>query len=339
MEPTGQDRGLRRTIGGGLGAIRDRLPTTVDRRVRITAWLSLVFQIVLIGTGGAVRLTASGLGCPTWPRCTADSFVNTPEMGMHGVIEFGNRLLTFVLAAVTIAAFLAVVRFRRARPDLFRLTLLQGLSIPFQAVLGGITVLTGLNPYVVGAHFVVSVVLVAVTATLVWRVQHGPRGRRRAAPGWYAALARAASAMLAVTVVVGILTTGAGPHAGDNSDPLDPAPRNGLDAGLLQHVHSWPAYLTLALVVALVAGAVALRLRSGWPVALLSVLVTQAVVGISQARMGLPELLVGLHMVLSAITVALMTVVVLSLRVPAAEDVPPAMNGARAPDGSSIPVS
>ena len=290
------------------------LPTSIDRRVRVVAWLSLAFQIVLIGTGGAVRLTASGLGCPTWPRCTTDSFVNTPEMGLHGVIEFGNRMLTFVLAIVVIAAFLAVLRFRKQRPDLFRLTLLQGLSIPFQAVLGGITVLTGLNPYVVGAHFAVSIILVAVTSTLVWRVYRGPRPPELSAPLGYGLAAHVTAALVAVTVVVGILTTGSGPHAGDNSNPLRPAPRNGLDAELLQHVHSWPAYATVAMTLALVLAALALRLPRRWPLALLAIECVQVVVGISQARLGLPEVLVGIHMVLAGLVVAAVTAVVLSLR-------------------------
>jgi cytochrome c oxidase assembly protein subunit 15 len=168
------------TTPGVLSRAWAWLPTTVDSRVRFIAWASLVCQVLLIGTGGAVRLTGSGLGCPTWPRCTDDSFVSTPEMGVHGVIEFGNRLLTFVLTLVVILAFLAVLRIRKVRPELFRITLVQGLSIPFQAVLGGITVLTGLNPYIVGAHFVVSVVLVALTTVLVYRVLHGPRGTRAA---------------------------------------------------------------------------------------------------------------------------------------------------------------
>ena len=223
---------LRRVIDGFL----QWLPSGVDRRVRVAAWLSLAFQVALIGTGGAVRLTASGLGCPTWPQCTDGSFVNTPEMGLHGVIEFGNRLLTFVLAAVTIAAFLSVFRFRRQRRDLFRLTLLQGLSIPFQAVLGGITVLTGLNPYVVGAHFAVSIVLVMVTTILVWRVYNGPRTPGLLVPASVLAIARLSAVSVAVTVGVGILTTGSGPHAGDNSNPDKPAPRNGLDPELLQQM-------------------------------------------------------------------------------------------------------
>lgn len=291
----------------------DRLPTSVDRRVRIVAWLSLAFQVVLIGTGGAVRLTGSGLGCPTWPRCTADSFISTPEMGIHGVIEFGNRLLTFVLALIVIAAFLAVIRMRVERRDLFVLTLLQGLSIPFQAVLGGITVLTGLNPYIVGAHFIVSVGLVALMTMLVYRVYFGPRGKIRVAPVWFTATAHLTSLFVLVTVIVGILTTGSGPHAGDVTTP-----RNGLDTEFLQHLHSWPAYATLAGTVLLLAGAIAggaALSRTRRFVGLLFVVeLAQIAVGITQARLGLPEVLVGAHMVLSGLLVGAMTAVVLSLR-------------------------
>ena len=295
-----------------------RLPSSIDRRVRVAAWLSLAFQVALIGTGGAVRLTASGLGCPTWPQCTEGSFVNTPEMGIHGFIEFGNRLLTFVLAAVTIAAFLSVLRLRRQRRDLFRLTLLQGLSIPFQAVLGGITVLTGLNPYVVGAHFAVSIVLVMVTTILVWRVYNGPRNLGLLVPASVLAIARLSAAFVGVTVAVGILTTGSGPHAGDNSNPDKPAPRNGLDPELLQHVHSWPAYITVVLTVALAILIMRFPVERRWIVALLAVEAVQVLVGIAQARLGLPEVLVGIHMVLAAALVATMTAVMLSLHPTAA---------------------
>jgi cytochrome c oxidase assembly protein subunit 15 len=296
------------TTPGVLSRAWAWLPTTVDSRVRFIAWASLVCQVLLIGTGGAVRLTGSGLGCPTWPRCTDDSFVSTPEMGIHGVIEFGNRLLTFVLTLVVILAFLAVLRIRRVRPELFRITLVQGLSIPFQAVLGGITVLTGLNPYIVGAHFVVSVVLVALTTVLVYRVLHGPRGTRAATPRGYALLARAAAVVVAVTVVVGILTTGAGPHAGDAATP-----RNGLAPEVMEHVHSWPAYATLLLTVALVVWTLRAGLPRRFPLLLLAVELVQIAVGLLQARTGLPPVLVGSHMVLAALLVAAMTAVLLSL--------------------------
>ena len=292
------------------------LPSSVDRRVRVIAWLSLAFQVILIGTGGAVRLTASGLGCPTWPQCTADSFVNTPEMGVHGIIEFTNRMLTFVLSVIVILAFLFVIRFRKARPDLFGLTLAQGLSIPFQAVLGGITVLTGLNPYVVGAHFAVSIVLVIITTVLVWWVYRGRHATSFAAPQWFRITARVMAVVAGITVVFGILTTGSGPHAGDNSNPDKPAPRNGLNPELLQHIHSWPAYATFALTIALVIGAIILKSRRliTFTVILLAIEGVQIIVGISQARLGLPEILVGIHLVLAGCLVAGVTAVQLALR-------------------------
>lgn len=292
------------------------LPSTVDRRVRAIAWLSLAFQVILIGTGGAVRLTASGLGCPTWPQCTADSFVNTPEMGAHGVIEFTNRMLTFVLSVIVILAFLFVIRFRKARPDLFGLTLAQGLSIPFQAVVGGITVLTGLNPYIVGVHFAVSIALVVITTVLVWRVYRGRAVSGAGEVRWYRWLAVATAVVGGVTVVMGILTTGSGPHAGDNSNPDKPAPRNGLDPVLLQHVHSWPAYALVVLTLALVVAAIVLKARQvrPWAFGLLALEVVQVAVGITQARLGLPEVLVGIHMVLAGCLVAGVTAVVLASR-------------------------
>jgi cytochrome c oxidase assembly protein subunit 15 len=296
------------------------LPSSIDRRVRVIAWASLVIQTVLIGTGGAVRLTGSGLGCPTWPQCVPGSLTNTPEMGIHGVIEFTNRALTGVVVIIAILAFLAVIRFRAERRDLFVLTLLQGLSIPLQAVIGGITVLTGLNSYIVGLHFVVSLVLVVVTAMLVFRVYYGRRGTRRPLPRWYVALAHLASFFVAATVVMGILTTGSGPHAGD----ID-TPRNGLDTNLLQHLHSWPAYATLGATVLLVFGAWTLagstRLLRRFTLGLFAIELVQIVVGISQARLGLPELLVGIHMVLAATLVAGITAVVLSLRTTPADAV------------------
>ena len=288
-------------------------PTAVDKRVRFFAWASLTVQVLLIGTGGAVRLTGSGLGCPTWPQCVPGSLTNTPEMGIHGVIEFTNRALTGVVVLIAILAFLSVIRFRAERRDLFVITLLQGLSIPVQAVIGGITVLTGLNSYIVGLHFVVSILLVVLTAMLVYRVYYGPGGGPRLMPAWYRMVAHVTSLFVAITVVVGILTTGSGPHAGDADTP-----RNGLNTDLLQHLHSWPAYLTLAGTVLLVLGAFTLVGASGrtrrFALILLAVELAQIAVGISQARMGLPELLVGIHMVLAAVLVGAMTTVVLTLR-------------------------
>lgn len=294
-----------------MKAVIARLPRTVDARVRAAAIASLVAQILIVGTGGAVRLTGSGLGCPTWPRCTEDSFVNTPEMGIHGVIEFGNRLLTFVLVIVAILMFLAVVRMRRERRDLFVLSIVLGLGIPAQAVIGGISVLTNLDPYIVGLHFVLSAVLVVLATVLVWRVYVGPRGPRLPIPRGVTALVHATSAIVAVTILVGILTTGSGPHAGDGG-----AARNGLDSELLQHLHAWPAYATVLGTVLIIVAASRIgqpRLRR-FALILLAIEAVQVMVGLAQANLGLPEILVGIHMVLSVCLAAAMTAVVLSLR-------------------------
>jgi len=297
------------------------LPVTVTRPVIVLAWASLVLQVALIGTGGAVRLTASGLGCPTWPNCTAGSFVPTPELGIHGIIEFTNRMLTFLLSVVVILMFIIVLRLRRTRPDLFGISLAQGLSIPFQAVLGGISVLSGLNPYVVGSHFLVSIVLVILTVNLVYRALRGGSGRaERVVPNWYTVLVILTSIAVGITVILGVLTTGSGPHAGDNSDAKALAPRNGLDQALLQDIHSIPAYITFALTVILTLVAVLARDRNRWrrvrgfTIALLGIEIVQIIVGITQAKEGLPIALVNIHLVLAGILVGAMTAVVLSLR-------------------------
>ena len=291
------------------------LPDRIDGRVRFFAWASLVSQILIIGTGGAVRLTGSGLGCPTWPRCTEESFVTTPEMGFHGIIEFGNRLLTFVLIIIAIGMFLMVVRQRQRRPELLRLSVALGLGIPAQAVIGGITVLTDLNPYVVGLHYLLSAVLVGLAAWMLYRVRVGPASHTPDAPARLTAMLWALLGVLSVSIVVGILTTGSGPHAGDGG-----AARNGLDSELLQHFHAWPSYLVFALAVTsfgvarpLRATKASRRLRRATGALVLAVL-AQVAIGLYQANNGLPVLFVGIHMVLAAVLVAIAVTALLSTR-------------------------
>jgi cytochrome c oxidase assembly protein subunit 15 len=280
----------------------------VIRVVRVLSWLTLATQILIVGTGGAVRLTGSGLGCPTWPLCTDASLVNTPEMGIHGVIEFSNRLFSGVVGIVALALLVAVLIGMRRRDVLVPAAIVVVLT-GLQAVIGGRAVLGALDPSTVGLHFVISAVLVAMSVVVVYRVFTGRRGPRRV-PGWFAGLVHLTSAVVAVTVVVGVLTTGSGPHAGD-----DASARNGLDTVLLQHVHSWPAYLTFGLTLLLVILALVHRLPVlRWVVALLSVELVQIGVGLLQANTGLPPLLVGIHMVLACILIAVMTATVLSLR-------------------------
>ena len=288
------------------------LPRTPGRWLRTTAWASLVANSLLVLTGGLVRLTGSGLGCPTWPRCTDASWTNTPEMGVHGVIEFGNRVLTFLLAAVAILTFLAVWRLRRRHRDLFVLALLMGLGIPLQAVLGGITVLTGLNPWVVGIHFLVSGVLIALGAVLVTRarrvslprVAHAHRpGQVRTDRRVVRSLAAVIAVSAALTVYLGTLVTGTGPHSGDSGEVA----RHAFDAYLVTRAHVVPVYVLVLATGAALLGAYA----RGWPaavrrrvVALAVVLVAQAAVGYYQFFTGLPIAAVALHLVGAATLVA-----------------------------------
>lgn len=282
------------------------------RSILVVAWATLITQILIVGTGGAVRLTGSGLGCPTWPLCTDASLIATPEMGIHGAIEFGNRLLSIIVGIVALAlVVLLLVRLRR-RFLLVPAILVLALTI-LQGAIGGRAVLGRLDPSTVGVHFVVSVALVALSTVVVVRAIRGPRGER-AVPRWYAGLLHATSGVVAVTVLVGVLTTGSGPHAGDTASA-----RNGLDTELLQHVHAWPAYLTFALTLLLVVLAVRLHLAPRpFVLGMLGVEAVQIGVGLVQANTGLPALLVGIHMVLAVILVSVTTAAVLSLREAAA---------------------
>lgn len=290
-------------------------PTVVDRRIRVFAWLSFAAEVLIIATGGAVRLTGSGLGCPTWPRCTADSLVATPEMGIHGIIEFGNRTLTGLVGILALIVLVLVWRMRRTRRDLFVLAAIVVGGVVAQALVGGVTVLTGLNPFIVGFHYVASVTLVGVCAAFLVRM-HEPAGPRvLAVPRWYRILTHVATLALAVTIAMGVLTTGAGPHSGDPD-----AVRSGFDVEILEHLHAWPGYILFALVVVLTIAAWRMRLRTArWTTALLGVLLVQIAVGLYQARNGLPELAVGIHMVLAALSAAAMVAALLRAKRPVAD--------------------
>jgi len=305
------------------------LPDHVDGRIRLFAWLSFIAQTTIIATGGAVRLTGSGLGCPTWPTCTADSLVPTDELSYHSLIEFGNRLMTGLVGIIALVLFVLVWRIRAQRRDLFTLAFIVGAGIVAQAIVGGITVWTGLNPFIVGFHYVSSLVLVCVCAAFLVRMDAPSGPRELAVPSWYAGLTHATTAVLALTIVFGVLTTGSGPHSGDAD-----AGRNGIDSELLQHVHAWPGYALLALTLVLLIAAWRLRLPTLRAlVVLLAVELVQVAVGLYQARAGLPPFAVGVHMVLAALTAAAMTVVVLRLKrpaaTPAASEAAPAAASAR----------
>lgn len=298
---------------GVLARFWSWLPQRVDRRVRALGWLSLIWQIVLVGTGGAVRLTGSGLGCTTWPKCTAGSLVTTPEMGIHGVIEFTNRMLTVVLTIIVIVMFVFVLRLRKTRPELFWLSFWIGMSIPVQAVIGGITVLTHLNPYIVGFHFIVSMALVALAAGLLVRIYAVPGMRELVTPGWFALTTYALSVFVGITVVLGVLTSGSGPHPGNTGTP-----RIGFDVELMERLHSLPAYITAGLTLLLVGAALGIAVGPvrRWLFWLVTVLIVQIGVGLLQSNIGLPGYLVGIHLVLASILVSVTVGVVMNLRQP-----------------------
>lgn len=282
-------------------------------RIKLYVWLSLASQILIVVTGGAVRLTASGLGCPTWPKCTDDSLTNVPEQGIHGFIEFANRMLTFVLVIIALLTFIAVWRSgKSSRRGKVWPSLSLGLGIFAQAIIGGISVLTNLNPWVVGFHFIVSTILIAIASILVWRFYspiHQP------VPYSVFTLTPLVAISGFVALAIGVVVTGAGPHAGDAN-----APRNGLDLEILQHLHSYPGYVALGLTALTLFLLVrvnkdgAVNRATKITLGLLAALVAQAVIGILQARTGVPPLLVGIHMLGASIVASLLTFQWLAVR-------------------------
>jgi cytochrome c oxidase assembly protein subunit 15 len=249
---------------------------------------NLLANIGIVVTGGAVRLTGSGLGCPTWPRCTDESYVAHGELGLHGAIEFGNRLLTFVLVAIALLCFLAALGARHRRAT--RLSLVIGLGIPLQAVIGGITVLTDLNPWIVAGHFLLSMAMIMVCVALLDELRSPDR---TAAPRVPRRLAWATLASGWVALYLGTVVTGAGPHAGDTDSP-----RNGLDPATVSQAHAISVYVLVALTVALLV--VAVRGGHQWLARVtglvLLVEVLQGTLGWVQYWLDLPVALVALHM-------------------------------------------
>ena len=268
---------------------------------------NLVANIGIVVTGGAVRLTGSGLGCPTWPRCTEESYVPHGELGVHGVIEFGNRTLTFVLAAVAIACWVAALLARRAdRSDTrpWWLATVIALGVPAQALIGGVTVLTDLNPWIVSFHLLVSMAIIGVCVALLDEVR-GP-----ARPGSALGVRRLGLATFVAgwaVLYLGTVVTGSGPHAGDTDSP-----RTGLDPLQVSQLHADAVFLLLGLSVALalVAGSLARRAA----VALLVVELAQGVIGFVQYVTDLPIVLVGLHLLGAALVAAAMTWALLATR-------------------------
>jgi cytochrome c oxidase assembly protein subunit 15 len=278
------------------------------------ALINVVANSLLVVTGGAVRLTGSGLGCPTWPTCTDASLVPTKELAGHGVIEFGNRTLTFLLTITAIAVL--VVVWRSARRDLRTLAVLCFLGIPVQAALGGVTVLTGLNPWIVAGHFLLSMVIVAIATTLWLRSTEPGVGQlvvRRPIPLLVTGIAVVTGAVL----VIGTVVTGSGPHSGDPK-----AGRTGFDPELVSQLHADVVFLLIGLTVALLVALYATdspgRVRRAAR-DLLIVELAQGVIGYVQYFTGLPIAVVLLHMLGAALITIAATRLVWSIHGPVSE--------------------
>jgi len=263
--------------------------------LRRVATLMVITQSAIVVTGAAVRLTGSGLGCSTWPECTPGSYTptaNQPEAPLHAWIEFGNRLLTFVLFLNALALVISILRNRR---ELFGLGAIQILGILAQALLGGITVLTGLNPATVAGHFMLSILLIAAALSLRQRI-YGYSQNKLITTKLTKNLARALVILTLMVLIAGTIVTGSGPHAGDST-----AERFPLDARTVSWIHADLVIALLGIAVALLisiqvgeSGATRELLGKRIKVFLLASLL-QGAIGYTQYFTGLPELLVAFH--------------------------------------------
>lgn len=294
---------------GAVASGTDEAPVRpVDRWLRPLGIATLVANMVLVVTGGAVRLTGSGLGCPTWPRCTGSSFTPHGALNVHQAIEFGNRTLTFVLVAVAVATFVATLR--SSRRDLLRLSILLALGIPAQAVIGGVTVLTDLNPWIVSFHLLTSLAIIGLAVLFLFRLAEPHAAVVRPSPAVW--LTRATFVVTWAVLYVGTVVTGSGPHAGDAK-----APRNGLDPLQLSQAHADLVMLLVGLSVGTwfllrATGAGERVLRAARLVVLVEV--AQGVVGFVQYFTNLPLVLVAVHMLGAAILSAVVTRLLLLVR-------------------------
>jgi cytochrome c oxidase assembly protein subunit 15 len=263
-----------------------RTPATLRR----LALASVVVNVLIVVTGGAVRLTGSGLGCPTWPRCNGSRLVPNDKLGAHGVIEFSNRTLTFVIGVTMLLTLIVAWQQRR----LVGLAVLGLLGIPAQAVLGGIVVLTDLNPWLVAAHFLLSAAIIAVTFLLWWRAEDRDVA---AVPVPARTLTQLLVVVAGLVLAAGTVVTGAGPHAGDLKDGRVRRINEFSIEGLAQ-LHADFVMALIGLTIGVLALAYALRaapLRRAAAV-LLGIELAQGVVGYTQYFLHVPPLLVGLHM-------------------------------------------
>lgn len=274
------------------------LTAPVTKALRRLATLMVVTQSLIVVTGASVRLTGSGLGCSTWPECTPGSYTPTPdqpEAPLHAWIEFGNRLLTFVLLLNALALMFSILRNRRR--DLRLLGALQIIGILAQGVLGGITVLTGLNPATVAAHFLLSILIIAAALSLRQRV-HGITPTQISLTPLTRRISQGLLILTFLVILMGTVVTGSGPHAGDST-----AERFNLDSKMMAWLH---ADLVIALLGTTIALLIAIRLGESEQVKeewggrvrlFLIVCLAQGLIGYVQYFTGLPEVIVAFHII------------------------------------------
>lgn len=268
--------------------------------LRRLTFANLLAQAAIIVTGVTVRVTGSGLGCPTWPQCVPGSYVPTvqQEQSWHKFIEFGNRTLTFALTTIAIVTVIAVWRSSVADRRMRALSLVPVLGTAGQALLGGITVLTGLNPYIVMAHFLISIGLVAASHAL-WVRAVGTHIEPIENQRLLDVASKALVVMALVVITLGTVVTGSGPHSGDADQPA----RLGLDPAVMAWIHADAVWLAVGTAVTLWLyvrwslnnTVVEKRLRS-----VVVIMACQGSIGYLQYWTGLPWYLVVVHAALAA---------------------------------------
>jgi cytochrome c oxidase assembly protein subunit 15 len=261
-------------------------------RLRTAIFGVLLFlQSALVLTGGAVRLTGSGLGCPTWPECTPGSYTPVPyqaEGQLHAWIEFGNRLLTFALLLSALVAIIYVLN--SGRKDLRSLAAGQVLGIVGQGVLGGITVLTDLHPLPVAGHLLLSMFLIAGAASLYSR-REAPQFKVSAPTKTISVLSQAHIAISFIVLILGTIVTGSGPHAGDEK-----AQRFGFDIRSVAIVHADAVIFLMGLTIALLVAASVTKSTKKAIYIFFAISLAQGGVGYAQYLTGIPEILVAMHL-------------------------------------------
>jgi heme a synthase len=284
-----------------------RLPRISPRAYALITLVALATLVIIVLTGAAVRLTGSGLGCPTWPRCEG-AIIKTSELSTHGAIEYGNRLFTGAVSIATIAAALCAFLRRPFRRDLAVLGVLLPLGVVAQAVLGGLTVLYGLDPGFVMAHFLLSQLCVGVAVALAWRAAHEPGHRQRVSDRWSVVPVRVLLAWGGIVLFLGTVATGSGPHGGA-SGTGELVPRLAFWGGsTMVRAIDWHGHIAAAFGVACVLTWFLLRWRNANAevrramTAICLLLLVQGIVGSVQYRLKLPTELVWVHVGLASMT-------------------------------------